>query len=281
MDTVEDARDYVAGHPEVFGGLRVSGELVIVAFTSHLDEHLRGLRASVEHPELVRVELAQHPRTKLEADAREIRQRLANDPRRPLQGNGPGQVRLRAPFESLAADLHREFGASLQITVGFKPFPPEHIVDPQPVPLPVPTLVMPGLALTIVTDSFRVVQGEDLRGHVVFHNRGSTDMADTTGGLLVGAVRADHDDDCIAGAHAGAIAWVGRHIQLSPGASTEVPLLIGTASRLPDTSYVVPPGRYEIIVAVGYRQLVPTPEGRPLLVARGAWITVEARTTDE
>jgi hypothetical protein len=136
MDTVEDARDHVAGHPEDFGGLRVSGELVIASFTSHLDEHLRGLQASVEHPELVRVELAQRPMAKREADAREIRQRLANDPRRPLQGNGPGQVRLRAPFESLAAQLHREFGASLKITLGFKPFPPEQIVELQPVPLP-------------------------------------------------------------------------------------------------------------------------------------------------
>jgi hypothetical protein len=140
---------------------------------------------------------------------------------------------------------------------------------------------MPELELTIVTDTSRVVQGDDLRGQVVFDNGGSAGMAGTTGGLLIGAVRADHHDDRIAGGHAGPIAWIGRHIQLSPAAHTDVPLLIGTASRLPDTSYVVPPGRYEIIVAVGSRQFVAPPGARPLLVARGAWITVEARTTDE
>lgn len=89
LDTVEDVRDYVADFPEVFGGMRSSGDLVIVSFAADLDRHLRGLQASVEHPDLVRVELAQHPVAKLESDIREIRRRLGDDPRRPFHGSSP------------------------------------------------------------------------------------------------------------------------------------------------------------------------------------------------
>jgi hypothetical protein len=62
LDTLGDAHDYVADHTEVYGGMHVSGEVVIVSFTSDVDEHSEGLRASVEHPELVRVACGLPPR---------------------------------------------------------------------------------------------------------------------------------------------------------------------------------------------------------------------------
>jgi hypothetical protein len=102
----------------------------------------------------------EHPLAKREADIREIYRRLQNDPRRPLRRGGTGHVRLRAPFASLAAELHREYGSSLEITVGHKPFPPERIRDRHVVPLPTPTVAVPGLELTITVDAPRLAQGE-------------------------------------------------------------------------------------------------------------------------
>ncbi|MDA8265767.1 MAG: hypothetical protein M0T79_10575 [Actinomycetota bacterium] len=80
----------------------------------------------------------------------------------------------------------------------------------------------------------------------------------------------------MAGAFVGAVAAVGRTVSLEPGASQELGLIIGTASCLPDTSYVVPPGRYEVVAPVWFNQGGTPPTVRPHLVARGARITVEA-----
>ena len=243
LDTVEDVRDYVADHPQAYAGMRVSGDLVVVSFTTELDAHLRGLRASVEHPELVRVEGAQYPLAKLEADINAIYGRLGADPRRPLLWGGPGRIQLRAPFAALAAELHRDYGLALEIALGHKRFPPERVGDRRPVPLPSPTVAVPGLELTVTVDSTHVVQGEDFGGQVVFANRGSERVVGMTG-VLTGGVRAQ-GDDFMAGDFVGAVHSVGIGITLDPGASTELPLIVGTASCLPDASYVVPPGRYE------------------------------------
>jgi hypothetical protein len=74
----------------------------------------------------------------------------------------------------------------------------------------------------------------------------------------------------------GAIALVGYPVDLEPGASMELPVKVGTASVLPDASYVVPTGRYEVISAVPFHQLDRPQAPRPVLVARGAWVTVDA-----
>ncbi|MHB1930420.1 MAG: hypothetical protein ACYDEN_08415 [Acidimicrobiales bacterium] len=273
LDTVEDARDYVAGFPEVFGGIRVDGELVVVAFTADLERHLRGLQASVEHPELVRVEAAKYSVAKLEADIRAIRRRLAGDPRHPEQGGGPGHIQLRAPFAELAAGLHREYGDALEIVVGHKPFPPEKIDDRRPAPIPAPTVTVPGLELTVTVDEPTVTAGEELTGRVTFAHRGSHRVEGMTG-ILTGGVRRD-GDDFMAGNFAGAVVAIGYTVRLEPGQSKELELIVGTASCLPDTSYVVPPGRYEVIATVPFRQAATPPQTHPRLVARGTWITVE------
>ena len=274
MDTVEDARDYVADHPQAYGGLRVSGDLVFVSFTSDLDGHLQGLRASVEHPELVRVERAEYPLAKLEADIRAIYQRLDDDPRRPFNGGTPGHIMLRAPFADLAAELHREYGSSLRITVGHKPYPPERIRNRQPVPLPTSTVVVPDLQLTVTVDAAHVAQGKDFDGQVVFSNRGSQRITGMSG-MLTGGLRAEGDDH-MAGNFTGGTFLVGMLVELDPAASMNLPIKVGTASCLPDTSYTVPPGRYEVVAAVPFRQPDTSATQQPMVVARGAWVTVDA-----
>ncbi|MGI8754049.1 MAG: hypothetical protein ACR2MN_17380 [Acidimicrobiales bacterium] len=269
----------MAAYPEDFGGMRVDGEVVIVSFTSDLDRHLRGLRASVEYPELVRVERAEHPLAQQQADIGEIYQRLRNDPRRPLSMSAPGRVHLRAPFVALAAELHRKYGSSLEINVGHKPYPPERIGDRQPVPVPTPAVTVPGLELTVTVDEALVAPGEDFGGRVVFSNRGSQQVLGMTG-VLTGGVRAE-GDEVMAGNLAGAVAAIGQHIRLDPGASMEMSLTVGTASCLPDASYVVPPGRYEVVAAIPFNRPGTSPTLRSVLVARGTWVTVTPHTINQ
>jgi len=273
-DTAEDVRDYVAGFPEVFGGIRVEGDLVLVAFTADLDEHRRGLQASVEHPEMVRVEHARYSEAELTADIAAIRRRLADDQRHPQTGvSGPGRIQLRAPFAELAAELHDQYGDALEITVGNKPFPPEKLGRRQPVPVPQPTVVVPGLRLTVVVDEPTVAAGEDVHGRVVFVNEG-TDLVDGTTGVLTGGV-CRQGDDFMAGAFTGAVVAIGYTLRLEPGQHKELGLIVGTASRLPDTPYVLPPEPYEIIATVPFRHADTAPGDHPRLVARGTRITVD------
>jgi hypothetical protein len=279
LDTAADVGDYVADHPDVYGGMRVSGDLVIVSFTSGLDEHLEGLRASVEHPDLVRVEPAEHSVAKLEADLDAIRERLDGDPHHPLLSCWLGHIQLRAPFETLATRLHQEYGSSLEITLGHKLFPPERITDPQPVALPTATITVPGLELTIAMDVARVAAGEGPRGGVIFSNRGHHQIVGMTGAELTGGIRATGEDR-MAGDFAGFTFLTGRSITLDTGESTVVPLRVGTASRLPDASYVIPPGRYEVVAAVGYHPSDGPTVPRPVLIARGAWVTIVVPPTD-
>lgn len=274
MDTVEDVRDYVADHADVFSGIRVDGSLVVVAFTADVEEHLRGLQASVEHPELVRVEQARYSEARLTADIQAVRRRLADDPRDPELGGGPGFIQLRAPFGDLAAELHEKYGDALQVTVGHKPFPPEKIVDRRAVPIPTPTVTVPGLELTITVDTPTVAAGEDAHGRVLFANRGQRRVEGMTG-LLTAGVRRE-SDEYMAGNFAGAVAFIGHPVRLAPGETKELGLIIGTASCLPDTSYVVPPGHYEVIATIPFNQAESQEaSAHPFLVASGAWITVE------
>jgi hypothetical protein len=136
------------------------------------------------------------------------------------------------------------------------------------------------LEVTIHTDAAGVEPGEDLTGRLVFHNRGSQQLGAIVGRTLLGGVRAE-DEDHIAGSYAGAITFAVRRLELSPGSGHEVPLLIRTASCLPDTSYAVQPGRYEIIAAIAYSQQTGPGTPKRVLVARGAWIAVETGEADK
>jgi len=175
--------------------------------------------------------------------------------------SGPGRIQLRAPFAELAAELHDQYGDALEITVGNKPFPPEKIGRrepvPVPVPVPVPTVVVPGLRLTVVLDEPTVAAGEDVHGRVGFVNEG-TDLVEGMTGVLAGGV-CRHGDNFMAGAFTGAVVAIGYTVRLEPGQRKELGLIVGTASCLPDTSYVVSAGPYEVIATVPFRQADTAP----------------------
>ncbi len=282
LDTVEDAREYAAGHPETFGGMRVSGRLVIVSFTTDLPGHLQRLQTSVAVPSMIRVEHAEYSQAFLEKSCVTIRERLLADPRQPWAGSGPGNLMLRAPFEDIAAAMNVEYGTSLSITLGLKPYPRSRIVDPQEVPVPQPTMTVTGLELTLALAGEQVTAGETLNGSVTFHNRGRTRITGMTGATLAAGLRSQ-GDAYMASQFVGMLWTLGMTVELASGDSQTLPLLVGTASCLPDTSYIAPPGRYEVIATIPFHPYRPSDVGEPRpggqLVITGNWITVGDRSS--
>ncbi len=205
---------------------------------------------------------------------------LLADPRQPWAGSGPGNLTLRAPFEDIAAALHAEFGTSLNIWLGLKPYPPSRIADPHAVPVPQPTITVTGLEMTMTLADVQVTSGETLNGSITFHNRGRTRITGMTGATLTAGLRSQGNDH-MASQYAGTLWNLGMIIDLGSGDSRTLPLLVGTASCLPDTSYVVPSGRYEVVATIPFHPHRPSDQGEPgpggQLVVTGNRITVHER----
>lgn len=272
---VEIVRAYGARHHETFGDVRIDNGRVVASFTSDVDGHLLRLRQLVADPESVSVELTAYSGVYLDGITRSLEQRVAGDPRRPLRQLARGSVSLRAPFEGLAASLHHEFGAALDITVGAKPYPPTRIRPGHAVAVPQASIRLPGLAAAMHLDHDEVSAGEDLHGIVRLTNEGRRRVAFATG-LCLGGIRAQ-GSRFLAGAFNGWVAPIGVRVDLGPGASCEIGARVGTTSVLVDNSYVVPAGRYEAVVAIPVT--LDDQMGRPLpvrqlLVHHGPWVTV-------
>jgi hypothetical protein len=268
-------RTYGAAHAHSYGDVRDNNGQVVASFTGDLDEHLAQLQLLVSNPASVAVEQAACSSAYLATITSAIRERFAGDPRRVLWRTANGSVGLRAPFEHLAAELHAEYGDVLKITVGSKPYPPTRISPADFVPLPSSTIDLPGLEVTFDPGSDTVAAGEDLHGSARLTNAGAHRIAFSTGGVLIAGVRR-HGDDYLAGGFTGALAAGSIKVHLAPRESRDLHLIVGTTSCLPDSSYAVPPGSYEILARLSLHLPRPDggPSGRRLLVRRGPSITV-------
>lgn len=242
-------RAYGAAHEETFGDVRWAGGRLVVSFTADLEHHRRRLATLTGDPSATAVEATEHTGAELRRIADEVRERYGADPRRVLHGCGPGTARVRARFEDVAAELHARYGSALDITLGAKPYPPSRLGSMAAVPVPVSTGDLPGLDVVFDVGDGTVAAGDDLRGGVVLTNSGTGQLRFATGLLVTAGVRrpgAGH----LAGWFVGAVAAVAALVDLAPGASARLDLVVGTASVLPDTTYRVPPGTYEVVATI-------------------------------
>ena len=165
----------------------------------------------------------------------------------------PGRVPPVPPFgiglapwaAATAAELHRQFGDDVELTVGALPYPP----GPDPRPRPV-TAALPGLLdsreVTVELDGPAVVRSGHTSQHsLLVRNLSGRELQIATNGQVTAAV-VDPQTGEVVGGFSGAQALPLIIFRVAAGATEPIPLLIGTASYTPRLGYVVPAGEWGI-----------------------------------
>jgi hypothetical protein len=165
----------------------------------------------------------------------------------------PGRVPPVPPFRiglapwaaATAAELHRQFGDDIKLTVGVLPYPP----DAQPRPRP-PAAPLPGLLdsreVTVELDGPAVVRsGHTLRHGLLVGNLSGSELQIATNGQVFAAV-VDPQSGEVVGAFPVRQTAALVIFRVAAGATEPILLLIGTASCTPRLGYVVPAGEWGI-----------------------------------
>lgn len=277
-------RAYAEAQTESFAGFRLGGRDgtgLSVAFTGDPEPHRAALSAALRNPAGLVLDTAPYSRREMDSIRDELRSTLSAAPGRPMQGIGVGymavDLKLRAPCASLAAELSRRYGQSLEIVVGFKRFPPARPAAALSASrVPEPTFIAPELLLTIELerDSRDSVEaGEDVRGKVWIANGGRSEVLISTDSIVSGGVKRS-DLDSMSGNCSGALAGTGAEFLLSPGERASLALVVGTACCEPNDLYVPAPGIYEVMAPVPLHLHNAASVPRRQLVAKGATLTL-------
>jgi hypothetical protein len=158
------------------------------------------------------------------------------------QGRQPPFTIHLAPWAvSTAEELHRQFGDTLDLTVGALPYPPA-----RPPQHPLTTGQLPELLdpheIAVELDGPAVVSaGRTLRHGLLIGNLTSRDLQIATNGQVTADV-ADPRTGEIVGGFAGAQPQPLIIFPVAPGQNRRIPLLVGTASYTPRLGYTVPAG---------------------------------------
>ncbi len=177
-------------------------------------------------------------------------------------------VWLKPDAASIAEQLKREFGSMVELTVGFKRFPEVPPFVPVPQALEAGDS-LPMIRVTCEVDATHLHGGDAIAGRVVMRNTGDSDV-EATGSAGTGCLCRPGTLEAVGG-YSGLIADVGHVLHLRPGASQTLPFIVGTASSEPGAGYVVPAGRYEVVVPVG---LEVEGRGAVRILARHCFIEV-------
>jgi hypothetical protein len=244
---------YGGQHPDVFGtyGLVWHGgddASVFVSFTSDLDVHRAALEAAVEHPgELIVCQVAVSG-----AVAQAMQATLVRDLEGRFLSIGRGssaiEVVVAANEAQLAGELLARFGDAVEVTVGALAYPLDSAI---PVCADPPhSASIPGLRIDVVapTEPISAAGVVPLSLTVTLTNAGGTPIqfgSGTATGMIL-----DELGNVVSSSSSMALADLGIAVDLAPGESMELPLVVTTASCDPQLGYVVPPGGYELVAAV-------------------------------
>ncbi len=160
----------------------------------------------------------------------------------------PYRIILTAPAVGVAQALHERFGDEVVLRVGALPYPPApdasiHAVqpdDPEASPLP------QGLTVKL-SAPLMVRSGEDARVGVLVCNATGDEVVVNTNGQLIARIVSP-----ATGMRVGGLSGFSRmplvRFAVPHGNSTEIPLLVGTASFVPELGYTIPPGQWALTV---------------------------------
>ncbi|MGI8695936.1 MAG: hypothetical protein ACR2JQ_04715 [Mycobacteriales bacterium] len=243
-------REYGGQHPDVWGGLWVEGPRVAVTFTNP-EAHAAYLRSEVARPSLLDVRRALRTAQQLGEIRAAVDSRLQSERGRwHLTGTRKHvvMVGLRGDAVDLAAELHDRFGDALALTVGQHAYPPDPSRVVQPQPGPVSTIDIPGLWARAVPDAQDLPAGPAITGVVELRNCSAGDLSFQTDQPLMGYLLDGTGD--VAGVFTGVVVGTGLTVALRPAGHRSVAFQAGTASRDPSLGWVLPAGRYQLVVAI-------------------------------
>jgi hypothetical protein len=165
----------------------------------------------------------------------------------------PGRVPPVPPFgiglapwaAATAAELRRQFGDDVELTVGALPYPPGPEPRTRPAATPTPSLLDPR-EITVELDGPAVVRsGHTLPHSLLVRNLSGRELQIATNGSVTAAV-VDPQTGEVVGGFSGAQPAPLVIFRVAAGATEPIPLLIGTASSAPRLGYVVPAGEWGI-----------------------------------
>jgi hypothetical protein len=98
-----------------------------------------------------------------------------------------------------------------------------------------------------------------------------------TGPTMTGGLHRPGDAHLAAKSN-GWMTLAGRAVDLQPGQRDELKIIVGTTSCLPDLTYVVPPGTYQVVASLGLSFLDEAirPTGHQRVVRTGPDLAVTA-----
>lgn len=157
----------------------------------------------------------------------------------------PFTVHLAPWAVTTAEDLHRQFGDTVDLTVGALPYPPGRQPHHRPATGETADLLDPH-EIVIDLDGPAVVRsGHNLRHGLLLRNLTERELQIATNGQIT-AVVVDPQTGEIAGGFAGAQGMPLIITRIAPGQAERIPMLVGTASFSPRFGYAVPAGEWGI-----------------------------------
>lgn len=157
----------------------------------------------------------------------------------------PFTIKLAPWAAATAGELHRQFGDSVDLTVGALSYPPGRQPRRPPARGLPPDLLDPQEIAAELDGAAVVSSGQTLRHGLLLRNLTDRELQIATNGQVTADVVDPHTGEVVGG-FSGA-----QHLPLvifrvAPGDTGRIPLLIGTASFTSRLGYTVPPGHWGI-----------------------------------
>lgn len=269
---------YGAAHPDEYGGARLNNDVtpsrLQAAFTGHVTEHARALRALLPHPERVDVEQVKHSVAELGQILSELRGELES--LRVLSisvGWEAVDIDMPPGQELLANDYIKRWGDALRVRMGGQLYIPEGC-GPQPAPTRCADLTgldpaVAGIALTVVPDTPTIPASETGRAQLVIRNIGSGRFTIDSGIPILGVLVLPGTNHVV-GHWVGQLGGVGGGVDLAPGQEGAIPVMFGAARCDGQRGTALPPGEYGLRVGL----TAEGPSGGPVYLSPEAIIGV-------
>jgi hypothetical protein len=176
-------------------------------------------------------------------------------------GQPPFPVRMAPWAAATAEELHRQFGANVDLTVGAFPYPPGR--QPQRSPSAgQPAEQLDPLEIAAELDGPAVVSsGHTLRHGLLLRNHTGDELQIATNGQLTADV-VDPRTGEVVGGFSGMQARPLIMFRVGAGDTSRIPLLIGTASFTHRLGYTVPPGNWGIQATLSLGSPINDPPSR-------------------